>query len=205
MDPVDGTGEFVAGRLSSVQCLLGISVDGRAVAGAIGLPFHDGAPVLAALVGSGVVGLPAATSLPTEADGLVLTGSAAPTDPVLRAVTSLVKADTVVPLGGAGAKLLAVASGAAHVAVMNLASSVWDTAAAHEALLRCRGGTLTDLLGCQLVHRRGGRVGHRYGLLATGPAYAAAAGREGGHTALAKAVRAAGVADPLLHCTMWGW
>lgn len=68
--------------------------------------------------------MPAATSLPTEADGLVLTGSAAPTDPVLRAVTSLVKADTVVPLGGAGAKLLAVASGAAHVAVMNLASSV---------------------------------------------------------------------------------
>lgn len=198
IDPVDGTGEFVAGRLSSVQCLLGISVDGRAVAGAIGLPFHDGAPVVAALVGSGVVGLPAATSLPTEADGLVLTGSAAPTDPVLRAVTSLVNADTVVPLGGAGAKLLAVASGAAHVGVLNLASSVWDTAA-HDALLRCVGGILTDLFGCQLVHRRGGRVGHRYGLLATGPGYAAVAEREGGHAALARAIRAAGVADPLLH------
>lgn len=198
IDPVDGTGEFVAGRLSSVQCLLGISVDGRAVAGVIGLPFHDDARIIAALVGSGVVGLPAATSLPSEADGLVLTGSAAPTDPVLLAVTSLVNAATVMPLGGAGAKLLAVASGAAHVAVLNLASSVWDTAA-HDALLRCVGGTLTDLFGCQLVHRRGGRVSHRYGLLATGPAYAAVSRRDGGHAALTRAIRAAGVADPLLH------
>lgn len=198
IDPVDGTGEFVAGRLSSVQCLLGISVDGRAVAGAIGLPFHEGAPVIAALVGSGLVGLPASVSHPSEGEGLVLTGSAAPTDAVLRAVTSLVNADTVVPLGGAGAKLLTVASGAAHVGVLNLASSVWDTAA-YDALLRCVGGTLTDLFGCQLVHRRGGRVGHRYGLLATGPAYAAVSGREGGHAALARAIRAAGVADSLLH------
>ena len=42
VDPVDGTREFVEGRLENCQCLIGISVGGRAVAGAIGLPFPKG-------------------------------------------------------------------------------------------------------------------------------------------------------------------
>ena len=42
VDPVDGTREFVEGRLENCQCLIGISVSGRAVAGAIGLPFPKG-------------------------------------------------------------------------------------------------------------------------------------------------------------------
>lgn len=41
VDPVDGTREFVQGRLLSCQCLIGIAVRGRSVAGVIGLPFHD--------------------------------------------------------------------------------------------------------------------------------------------------------------------
>ena len=36
IDPVDGTREFVESRLRAVQCLIGIAVRGRAVAGAIG-------------------------------------------------------------------------------------------------------------------------------------------------------------------------
>lgn len=43
VDPVDGTREFVEGRLHAVQCLIGISLNGRAIAGAIGLPFPRGA------------------------------------------------------------------------------------------------------------------------------------------------------------------
>jgi 3'-phosphoadenosine 5'-phosphosulfate (PAPS) 3'-phosphatase len=39
IDPLDGTREFVEGRLQAVQCLLGIAYRGRAVAGVIGLPF----------------------------------------------------------------------------------------------------------------------------------------------------------------------
>ena len=39
VDPLDGTREFVEGRLENVQCLVGVAVDGRAVAGAVGLPF----------------------------------------------------------------------------------------------------------------------------------------------------------------------
>ena len=42
VDPVDGTREFVEGRLGAVQCLIGVACRGRAVAGAVGLPFPDG-------------------------------------------------------------------------------------------------------------------------------------------------------------------
>ena len=39
VDPVDGTREFVEGRLRNVQTLIGIAIRGRASAGVIGLPF----------------------------------------------------------------------------------------------------------------------------------------------------------------------
>jgi 3'-phosphoadenosine 5'-phosphosulfate (PAPS) 3'-phosphatase/thiamine kinase-like enzyme len=42
VDPVDGTREFVEGRIENCQCLVGISVNGRSVAGAIGIPFPKG-------------------------------------------------------------------------------------------------------------------------------------------------------------------
>ena len=40
IDPVDGTREFVEGRLDASQNLIGISYRGRAVAGVVGLPFY---------------------------------------------------------------------------------------------------------------------------------------------------------------------
>lgn len=42
VDPLDGTREFVEGRLDNCQVLVGIAIDGEAVAGAIGLPFPSG-------------------------------------------------------------------------------------------------------------------------------------------------------------------
>ena len=50
VDPLDGTREFVEGRLANVQSLVGVSVRGRAVAGAIGLPFPAGSGADAPLV-----------------------------------------------------------------------------------------------------------------------------------------------------------
>ena len=61
VDPVDGTREFVEGRLDAVQCLIGIACRGRAVAGAIGLPFPDGDLERPATVEWGVA-LPGAAS-----------------------------------------------------------------------------------------------------------------------------------------------
>jgi 3'(2'), 5'-bisphosphate nucleotidase len=66
IDPLDGTREFVEGRLGAVQSLLGVAYRGRAVAGVVGLPFPDGAltepRLLVGVVGSpsGVLGVPAA-------------------------------------------------------------------------------------------------------------------------------------------------
>ena len=41
IDPLDGTREFVQGRLESVQTLIGVAWRGRAIAGVVGLPFHE--------------------------------------------------------------------------------------------------------------------------------------------------------------------
>ena len=45
VDPLDGTREFVEGRLDAVQCLVGVAVGDTPVCGAVGLPFPaDGGP-----------------------------------------------------------------------------------------------------------------------------------------------------------------
>lgn len=41
IDPLDGTREFVEGRVLNVQCLIGIIFDGKPVGGVVGLPFTD--------------------------------------------------------------------------------------------------------------------------------------------------------------------
>jgi 3'(2'), 5'-bisphosphate nucleotidase len=42
VDPLDGTREFVENRLANCQVLVGVSIGGEAVAGAIGIPFPAG-------------------------------------------------------------------------------------------------------------------------------------------------------------------
>ncbi|KAL9188197.1 hypothetical protein ACHAXT_006575 [Thalassiosira profunda] len=45
IDPMDGTREFVEGRIQNVQCLIGITVNGRPIAGAMGLPMVHGSQI----------------------------------------------------------------------------------------------------------------------------------------------------------------
>ena len=56
VDPLDGTREFVEGRVWNVQVLVGIAVHGEAVAGAVGLPFANGSSDSATAVVYGMVG-----------------------------------------------------------------------------------------------------------------------------------------------------
>ena len=70
VDPLDGTREFVEGRLANVQTLIGISVNGQAIGGAVGLPFGIGGEA----AGSEVAGSEAAGS---EAAGSEAPGGAA--------------------------------------------------------------------------------------------------------------------------------
>ena len=57
VDPLDGTREFVEGRVWNVQVLIGIAVRGEATAGAVGLPFASGSSESDAAVVYGMVWL----------------------------------------------------------------------------------------------------------------------------------------------------
>ena len=63
VDPLDGTREFVEGRLENCQVLIGIAIGGESFAGAIGMPFPDGtletdSTIIYGLddIGTGVIG-----------------------------------------------------------------------------------------------------------------------------------------------------
>ena len=145
VDPVDGTREFVEGRLDAVQCLVGVACRGRAVAGAIGLPFQrtadessdddaiDAVDATEATVvwglaapgaKSGALGacgerFPPARLAPETALGAVcVTGDS--TNASLAAAKRCADAAGYATIGGAGNKILAVAEGRAEVALMHL-------------------------------------------------------------------------------------
>ena len=210
VDPVDGTREFVEGRLGAVQCLIGVACRGRAVAGAIGLPFPDGSlehetsvvwgvarPGRAAGE-SGVAGAPRATPPPLgEKNGATcVTGDS--TNASLAAARVVADCATNAVIGGAGNKILAVAEGRAEIALMHFGTSLWDTCAP-EAVLRARGGKVTDLFGAPLTHdpeRPGGGLINDLGVLATasGPSLKEKDARGRDHGAIAAEMRA----DPTL-------
>ena len=202
VDPLDGTREFVEGRVWNVGCLVGVAVNGEAVAGAIGLPFASGSgdsepAVVYALVGAGppkVYGNRADPRDPVHGGGvpedgerpLLVAGDV--DDPALAAAyaTALSGGGRNVLLGGTGQKCLAVAEGRADVAIMNFKSSLWDTCAP-EALVRAAGGELTDLFGERLVYLAQPPPPATY-LNACG-VIASAAGSEQTHRAVCEAMR----------------
>ena len=191
VDPLDGTREFVEGRVEAVQCLVGVAVDGRAVAGAVGIPFDGaGGVVVFGLAGAGVGATAPRPPAPPRGPGRPVVAVGDTDDATLRAAyDDALGAEGVRELvGGTGTKILAVAEGRADVAVMNFKSSSWDTCAP-EAVLRAAGGRLTDIFGDAIVHRPDPPAPATFlnalGAVASGPGYSAA------HDA----VRAAMVAD----------
>ena len=76
IDPVDGTREFVEGRLEAVTSLVGVSYRGRAIAGILGIPFHTSgqARLVFGVVGSpsGLHGIPHGEQKKSEADSFVV-------------------------------------------------------------------------------------------------------------------------------------
>ena len=150
VDPVDGTREFVENRLESVQTLIGIAWRGRAIAGVIGLPFHDHSNVgvlhvppskASGGVLRGIVGVGAAGVLPQvhpgchigpsftrthPTDVLVCAASKSIQEPALVAARAAIGGETVVA-GGCGNKILRLALGQADVCLFNLGTSLWDT------------------------------------------------------------------------------
>lgn len=181
VDPLDGTREFVEGRLQNVACLIGISRKNRPIAGVIGLPFPDGdndAPVrvhyaLADQAGSAGVWPKAEEASTTIAEtGIerikILTGDS--NDPVLLNATACAKSLTSNPkheiVGGTAAKLRIVATEPNCISILHFKTELWDTCSP-QALIASRGGKVTDLFGSPLVHSPERPFGNVFGVVAS--------------------------------------
>jgi len=176
VDPLDGTREFVEGRLANCQSLVGVAVGGRSVAGAVGIPFPAGdlsAEVTVvygfADLGAGVAGAPLArgpypleahvdaTKFPPPhlATGDSTAGVMAACRDAFKGLASRRggsggRSGSTVPYGGAGNKILAAALGEVSASVQHRYGGPWDVCAP-EAVLRAMGGRLTDLFGDDLA------------------------------------------------------
>eukprot|EP00092_Neocalanus_flemingeri_P036354 GFUD01039577.1.p1 GENE.GFUD01039577.1~~GFUD01039577.1.p1 ORF type:complete len:793 (+),score=183.94 GFUD01039577.1:41-2380(+) len=175
IDPVDGTREFVEGRLEACQNLIGISYRGRAVAGVIGLPFirtgsdesaiccgNTKAQIIFGVVGStdGVHGLPSSMNYNLAKESEMVLGISADLGekvPALKFVretiltTSNAKTTRLLKAGACGNKCLKVIQGEADCALMNFGCSLWDTCAT-EALVVASGGEVSTLFGWKIHH-----------------------------------------------------
>ena len=162
VDPLDGTREFVEGRLENVQSLVGVSVRGRATAGAIGLPFPNGAypgekaAVLYGLVGvgTGVHGTrsePPEGSYGTGAMPRIETGDSSNAVLAVARETALANGGSIHIVGGAGRKILAAAEQRCTLSIQHMGTSLWDSCAPG-AIAAALGAKVTDLFGAPLVH-----------------------------------------------------
>lgn len=167
VDPLDGTREFVEGRLENCQVLVGIAIDGEAVAGAVGLPFPQGnletdPTIVYGLdgMGTGVVGATLTRGpfpLERNVDGTKYprphhaTGdSSAEVMEACRrgAIDGL--GGSIVTYGGAGNKILAAALGEVTCTIQHRIGGAWDLCAP-EAILKAMGGKMTDLFGDEIA------------------------------------------------------
>lgn len=189
IDPLDGTREFVQGRLDSVQTLVGVAWHGRPIAGVVGLIFHERFPgvppdgtasdaagcVLHGIVG-GRVYIPG-TGEPNIIDRpqLVCAASKSVKEAVLVKAHAIVGGEILVA-GGCGNKILRLLTGEADVTLFNLGTSLWDSCAT-QAILVAKGGTLTNLIGMPIEHTDKVPTPNRLGVVATASTYEARSGK----------------------------
>lgn len=187
VDPLDGTREFVEGRLDACQVLVGIAIDGEAVAGAIGIPFPDGGlstdPTIVyglADMGAGVLGSTLSRGpfpLDRNIDGIKYPRPHHATGDSGDVVMEACKKGAIkrfggsnVIYGGAGNKILAAALGEVACSIQHKVGGAWDLCAP-EAVLKAMGGEMTDLFGEPIdVYRKDSPArGNERGYLATPP------------------------------------
>lgn len=149
------------GYVEDVTVLVGISVDGEPVGGAISQPFYgtltktgQGSKVgrtIWGLTGLGVRGLPPRPVSPDHTLRLVMTRSHS-TELVERTTKALDPSETI-RVGGCGHKVLLLLDGTANVYVFSSAGTKkWDTCVG-DAMVRQLGGEVTDLHGRPLTYR----------------------------------------------------
>lgn len=167
VDPLDGTREFVEGRLDNCQVLVGIAIDGEAVAGAIGMPFPDGSirtdsTLIYGLdgMGTGVIGSILTRGpfpLRRNIDGIRYPRPHHATGDSKAEVMDACRQGAIkrfggsnVIYGGAGNKILAAALGEVACSIQHQVGGAWDLCAP-EAILKAMGGRMTDLFGEEIA------------------------------------------------------
>ncbi|CAL4126575.1 unnamed protein product, partial [Meganyctiphanes norvegica] len=181
VDPLDGTSEYTQGLLDHVTVLIGIAVNGKAIAGVIHQPYFNyknpGNKLGRTIWGvvGGVVGGMEIKSPPVDRYIVATTRSHA-SSTVNEAISS-VSPDEVLRVGGSGHKVMLLLEGLAHSYVFaSPGTKKWDTCAP-QAILEAAGGSLTDICGEILPYAASAPHRNSKGVLAT------AAGQD--HLALA--------------------
>ena len=184
VDPLDGTREFVEGRLENCQVLVGIAIDGEAVAGAVGMPFPQGnletePTIIYGLdgMGTGVVGTTLTRGpFPLERNEKYRRPHHATGDSKAEVMEACRRGaiegldGSIVTYGGAGNKILAAALGEVTCTIQHRIGGAWDLCAP-EAILKAMGGKMTDLFGEEIAIYRDDAPAHcnERGYLATPP------------------------------------
>lgn len=177
VDPLDGTREFVEGRLQNVASLIGIARNNRTLAGVVGLPFpKDDADVVIHYGVSDQRGSAGSwpssvndSSKESEHDGItILTGDSK--NPILINATSCAMSMADNPrhliVGGTAAKLKMVQNTPDSIAILHFVTELWDTCAP-ESILNSMGGKVTDLFGSPLSHTPSRSFGNVFGVVAS--------------------------------------
>ncbi|XP_037091967.1 3'(2'),5'-bisphosphate nucleotidase 1-like isoform X2 [Pollicipes pollicipes] len=173
VDPLDGTKEFTQGLLDHVTVLIGIAAGGRPAAGVINQPYFNyerpelpQGRTIFGLAGGAVAGFE--PRAPPAGQRIVTTTRSHSTGLVQAALQAL-QPDQVVPVGGAGHKVLLLLEGRAHAYVFaSPGCKKWDTCAP-EAILSAVGGRLTDMHGDELRYDAAVQRLNSAGVLATAP------------------------------------
>lgn len=154
VDPLDGTREFLAGN-GEFAVMVGLAVDGRAVAGAVYAPalglLMYAAEGEGAWIGEGDARRPLGVGPPASPPRMV--GSRSHAEPATERLREALGA-TVRVSGSVGLKCGLIARGACDVYVHPVAFlKEWDTCAP-EVVLREAGGAVTDCLGAPLAYNK---------------------------------------------------
>ncbi|XP_078672093.1 3'(2'),5'-bisphosphate nucleotidase 1-like [Branchiostoma floridae x Branchiostoma belcheri] len=172
VDPLDGTKEYTEGFLDHVTVLIGVAVNGKAVAGVINQPYYNYKAGPGATLGRtmwGIVGLGAfgVERLVPPADKRIVTTTRSHSNKLVTESIEAMQPDEVLRVGGAGHKVLLVIEGKAHAYVFATPGcKKWDTCAP-EAILHALGGRLTDIHGNPLQYHREVKHPNTGGVLAT--------------------------------------
>ena len=163
VDPLDGTSEFVE-RNGEFVVMIGLTEGGRPTAGVVMAPVTGHVfrasvgdetkrrATIAEMVSNDGGTQPLVLTARTELAGSRFVASHRRRTPALEAFLHGVPDAIIQPLGSAGLKAVAVATGRADAFVhLGIAGKLWD-ACATEALVTAAGGVVTDATGNRLVY-----------------------------------------------------